>query len=343
MDELKPHSNDNGATPDHTAIPLDTWEDAPRYRRRTPWGKIAVLFIIVGAILSLAGWLTGARGGRVYFDNGLRIATFPLEGEENTPLDMTFSSANIHSISVNAASRGIRIVPTTAATPRVVSGSRNVTISETDGHLSIEAERFSGPINFMHVGIMGVNWNRGDGMHAMDFNFSPRDIFSGVSNTITVYVPSSVQNIEARTASGSIRINDVSTQTLDLRANSGSINVDGGTHGNATMQSTSGRVRASATFTGDIYARSTSGGIRIEDNSTSHANTNSIRLHATSGSVNFDTRAPISDFRYALSVSSGGMRVDGNRLDGRSASGGQGNTLIDARSSSGSIRLNFSS
>ena len=103
------------------------------------------------------------------------------------------------------------------------------------------------------------------------------------------------------------------------------------------------KILDSDTFAGDIYARSTSGSVRIEDHNTSHRDTSSIQLHATSGSVNFDTRAPISDFRYELSVSSGSMRVDGSRLDGRSANGGTGNTLINARSTSGSIRLNFSS
>ena len=333
MDELKPHSN-------QTATPIDSWEDAPR--RGKPWSRLAVIFIILGAALFAAGWLSGARGGRVYFENGLQVASFPLETDENTPLDLRLNSADIHSISITTTSRAIRIQPTTDAVPRVTSNTRGVTLSETNGHLSIDTSRLD-RINFMNVGFFGVSWQRGSGARALDFNFSPRAIFANAGNAITVYVPSGVQVVEARSTSGSVRINDVSTQALNLRSTSGSVHVEGGVHGDTQLQSTSGRVRASGTFTGNIYARSTSGGVQVEDHNPSHLDTGRIDLQSTSGSVRFETRAPISDFRYELSVSSGSMRLDGNRLDGRSASGGTGSTPINARSTSGGIHLNFSS
>jgi len=348
MDELRQHNN---GTPT-----MDTWSESPIYRPRRPWGRIAVLLIILGVILFAVGWASGSRGGRVYFENGLRVVTFPLETHEPTisAVDLNFSS-NIHTVVVNATSCAIRIIPTSDATPRVTaSDDRRLTVNERNGRLYVDSRAAGNTIingvnvrwnrvGIMNMGTFGVSWNRVNNTSFMDFNFDFSNFsFTNLGNTIRVYVPSTVATIEARSTSGSVRMEGVSTTQLNLRSTSGSVALEGGTHGNTHLQSTSGSVRANAQFAGDIYARSTSGSVNVQDYSTSHRNTNSIQLRSTSGSVRFETRAPITDFRYDLSVTSGSMRVDGSRLDGRRASGGSGNTPITARSASGSVHLDFS-
>ena len=385
MDELRPHDN-NGTT-------TITWDDSHDHKPRRPWGRISVFLIILGAILFGAGWASGARGGRIYFENGLRVETAPLEEMTASALNLTFSS-NFHTINVNSTSDRVQIVPTSDATPRVTSSDdRRVTISESGGTLNIHSRATGGTrlvngvsvrwnrIGLMDIGNLGVSWNRVNNTSFLDFNFDFSNFsFSNLGNTIRVYVPSAVTHIDARSTSGSVSMEGVSTTQLSLHSTSGSVNVDGGTHGNthlqstsgsvrmqdastthlnmrstsgsvsvnggihesARLQSTSGSVRANGHFTGDIYARSTSGGVNIQDYNTSHRNTGSIELRSTSGSVRFQTRAPITDFRYDLSVSSGSMRIDGSRLDGRRASGGSGNTSLSARTTSGSIHLDFS-
>jgi len=348
MDELRQHDN-NGTI-------ASTWDESPIYKPRKPWGRIAVFLIIIGVILFAAGWASGSRGGRVYFENGLRVVSFPLEAHEPAinAVDLNFSS-NIHSVIVNATSCAIRIIPTSDATPRVTaSDDRRLTINERNGRLYVDS-RAAGTtiangvnvrwnrVGIMNMGTLGVSWNRVNNTSFMDFNFDFSNFsFTNLSNTIRVYVPSTVAAVEARSTSGSVRMEGVSTTQLNLRSTSGSVGLEGGTHENTHLQSTSGSVRANAYFAGDIYARSTSGGVNVQDSSTSHRNTNSIQLRSTSGSVRFETRAPVSDFRYDLSVTSGSMRIDGARLDGRRASGGSGNVPITARSTSGSVHLDFS-
>jgi len=336
---------------------MGSWSDSPYDKPRKPWGRIALFLIILGAVLFAAGWLSGSRGGRVYFENGIRIATYPLETHETsaTAANLTFGS-NIHTVTVNTTSCAIRIVPTSSDTVQVVSiDSRRVTVDETDGRLYVRARHTGGMqvVNGVNVnirrgslfsvGTLGVSWNRTNDARFLDFNFDPSSFsFANFNNTIRVYVPDRVQYIEARSTSGSVRLENVSTRRLNLRSTSGSVGVEGGTHENASLQSTSGSVRANGYIVGDIYARSTSGSVNIQDYSTSHRNTNAIQLRSTSGSVRFETRAPLTDFRYDLTVTSGSMRVDGRRIDGRRTSGGNGTTPITARSTSGSVQLYFS-
>lgn len=338
----------------NTATPIGAWEER-RYRK--PWGRIAIFLIIVGIALFAAGWASGSRGGRVYFENGLRVETYPLEAVTTNLEAVNLNlSSNIHTIVVNATSYAIRFVPTSFDTPQIVSTeNRDIVINEVNGRLYVDS-RNSGArvisginrnrrsLHIMNIGTFGVSWNRDGSTSFMDFNFDFANFMvnNRGGSTITVYVPDRVHQIEARSTSGSVRLENISTSRLNLRSTSGSVNVDGGTHENTRLQSTSGSVRGNGYFAGDIYARSTSGGVNIQDSSISHRNTGSIHLQSTSGSVRFETAAPISDFRYELSVTSGSVRIDGTSISGRRVNGGSGNVLINARSTSGSIHLNFS-
>jgi len=336
-------------------ITPNTWEEDPYRRPRINWGKVALVLVLLGACLFAAGWLTGARGGRVYFNNGLHVAAFPLEEDEVTAVNLNFSN-DIHTINITSSTCSIRIVPTNEAVPRVVSANgRDVIVNEVDGQLyidtrSIGATRvvngfgvsWSRNQGLIGIGTLGVSFNRADEVNFMEFNFDPSSFsFANFSNRIYIYVPSTVRYIDARGTSGSIRLENVSTANLRLQTVSGSVTVDGGNHLSVHLQTTSGSVQGNGVF-GDIYARSTSGSVNITDSNISHVGTSRIQLQTTSGRVRFYTSAPRSNFNYSISVTSGSMRIDGSRQNGRSFSGGSGSTPITARSTSGSVQLNFS-
>jgi len=337
--------------------PPNTWEQDPYRKPRISWNKIALGLILLGACLFAVGWLTGARGGRVYFNNGasLQVAAYPLEEHETTAINLNFSS-DIHTINITSASCSIRILPTNEAVPRVVSSSgRNIIVNEVDGRLYVDTRNIGATrvvngfgVNWnrsqglIGVGTLGVSFNRTNEVNFMEFNFDISSFsFANFTNRIYVYVPSTVRYIDARGTSGSIRLENVSTVNLRLQTVSGSVTVDGGNHPNAHLQTTSGSVRGNGVF-GNVYARSTSGSVNITDSNISHAGTNRIQLETTSGSVRFYTSAPRNNFNYNISVTSGSMRIDGSRQSGRSFSGGSGNVPISARSTSGSVQLNFS-
>jgi len=327
-------------------------EDTPYKRRGFPWIKVAILCILIGAGLFAAGWASGSRGGRIYFDRGIRVVSAAAQDMSGST-DISFDR-NIHTITANSTSCDIRIVP--GDVPRVVSNNIRANVRESGGRLYIDARQGNTlnaagvsinrrNINLIGIGTHGVTWSRTDGRAHLDFDFDFTNFsFRNMSNAITIYVPDTVNNINAASTSGSVHMDGISTTELYLRSTSGGVTVEGGTHENTRLRSTSGRVRASAYIAGDLYARSTSGGVAVQDYSTSHRNVggNGIQLRSTSGSVNFSTRAPISDFNYSLSVTSGGMRVDGNSISGRNASGGNGPVRINASSTSGGVRLNFS-
>jgi hypothetical protein len=338
MDELRQRDNNGTET--------NTWEAKPYRRAPVAWGRIAVLLIILGAVLFAAGWALGSRGGRVYFENGLHVTTVPTgEYTAENIAETVVLNENVHTIRVNGTSNAIHFVPTTDRAARVQTNNRNVIINEANGVLDIRVERaaerrFRGGI--FNVGNLGVTWNRAEGRRFLEYNFDFGNIsFENVNNAIRVYVPEHVRVIDARSTSGRIRLENVNTAQLSLSTTSGSINIDGGINENARFQTTSGSVRANGYFNGNIYARTTSGGINIEHYGASHPVADSIQLSSTSGTLRFATNAPLSDFSYNLSVTSGSMRVNEDRLSGRNVSGGRGNISITARATSGSIRLNF--
>jgi len=334
-------------------------EETPIYdelttERSFPWGKLAVFFILLGACLFGLGWLSGSRGGRVYFSGGVRVISHSQVVEEHgeQAMDMIFGS-HINAITANTVSNGIVFIPTSGNEIRVTyANHREVSVNEVDGRLHVDVRiansttTFGGIVTrrqFLNFGRQGVSWNRVNDTRFLEFNFDFAN-FSVTSNAVRIYVPSSVLDIEARSVSGSVRIDGVNTTNLNLQTTSGRVTVEGGTHENSHLRSTSGSVNANAYFAGDLYARSTSGSVNITDRSTLHrhvAGSEGIRLRSTSGSVNFSTRAEISDFRYNVSVVSGSMRVDGSRVSGRRASGGSGAVPLDVSTTSGSVRVSF--
>ena len=314
-------------------------------RKRVPWGGVAVALIILGAALFGIGWLSGARGGRIYFDRGIRVETGAREDWPQTGHDLNFGN-NFDSLVVSASSRSIRILPSNTGNVRVtVPPDLRPQISEQGGTLTIDTRAAVGRrrIYFMTFGgNRGVTWNRHDGRAYLNFDFdftNPRHIFA--TGGIRVYVPDSVSDIYARTSSGSVRIYDVNTANLRMQTSSGSVHVNGGRHYRAHLQSSSGSVRGRGYFMDDLYARTSSGRVEIHDLSSRRTGGETIRLHSSSGSVRYYARAPLGDFSYRVSVTSGSIRVDDTRISGRNATGGTGGTQINASTTSGGVRLNF--
>jgi len=339
MDESMQHNN---GTP-----PVDTVPPPLPKSRRIPWVGVAVILIVLGISLFAIGWISGSRGGRIHFDRGIRVETGTREEFASGSGNFTFTN-NYDTVVINASSHAIRVYYTNEPTVRVVTppGLRS-NISEQGSVLNVDVRAsFVGGghrIHFMGFGGgRGVTWNRNgrDTYLNFDFDFSnPRNMFGG----IRVYVPNSVNDVYARTSSGSVRINGISTTQLRAQTSSGRVELNGGTHQNAHLQSTSGSVNADAYFTGGLYARTTSGSVNVTDSNVAMRTTGQIQLRSTSGSVRYYTRAPLNNFNYRISVTSGSMRVDGSRISGRSATGGaDGGTQLNASTTSGSVRLNFS-
>jgi len=347
MDELKPLNNNGIDEIQEVSLP------SPR-SRRVAWPVIAVALIILGICLFAAGWFSGSRGGQIYFERGIRVET-------NAPEDQglgggEFRFDNINSVAINTASRNVHFIPTSQTYVRVVipAGVRQ-DITEANGVLTINGRTnlsTSGNnarwrrVQFLGFGgNRGITWNRFSDDYTsnvfMDFNFDfSRSPFSG--GAIRIYVPGSMYNIYARSTTGNIRIGDIDTEHLHAQATTGRVSVDGGTHTNSHLQTTTGSINAEAYF-GNLIAQATTGRVRIQDYTLHRsAGTGGIEIRTTTGSIHFGTHAPADDFRYNVSVTTGSMRVDDNRISGRNTAGGSGGTLVNLSATTGSVRLNFS-
>jgi len=350
MDEqnMRDFNNNDGAQ-----IIAELERDVRPPRRHMNWGMISLVLIILGVVLFAAGWASGSRGGRVYFNRGIRVVSHPQDiPQESGYFNFAGQFTAIHA---HATARNVTFVHTNEPTVSIVTNnSRNLRINEDSGRLEIDARvnqgvTFAGTNmrrwQFLNFGSHGVSWNRVDGVRFLDFNFDFANFsLRNMGDGLRIYVPSGVTDISTTITSGNVRMYDISTTTLDLRTTSGRVAVEGGTHESARLRTTSGNVSGNAYFPGNLYARTTSGNVNITDHSTAH-NTpqggDGIQLRATSGNVNFSTNAPASQFSYNLSATSGSMRVNGNRYNGRRASGGSGATPIDASTTSGNVRVDF--
>jgi len=318
--------------------------------KRTPknWGRIAVKLIIIGLLLFAVGWATGARGGRVYLfgPGGFSIVANHTSSDTTLPSAINLTAENVvHSLTVNASSGSIQLYATDSDRLQVAGSRRGITINEDSGHFYLDARNTTTHIGIIGGNNLGVNIVRGrehghNQYTAIEFNFDRRNFTRQIGSGVRIYVPSSVQNIYAHTRSGSVLISDISTNQLHLQTRSGSVRLEGGTHANTHLETSSGGIRANGRFTGDITANTRSGSVRVYDYNSSQVN-NTVRLYARSGGVRYYSSAPRSNFSYNLSVRSGSMRIDNNRLSGRDYSGGSGNSEVIATTRSGSIQLNF--
>ena len=327
------------------ATPTNMWDDSSPPRRHTSVGRFALALIVIGLCLFGAGWLMGARGGRVYLagPEGFNIVASRANDTAQAQL-VDITAANIvQSLTVNATSGSIQLYATNSDRLYVSGSRRGITINENGGNFHLDSSNSSVNIGIIGSTHLGVNIVRGRGQNsytAIDFNFDRRNFRNRISNNLRIYVPSSVQDIYAHTRAGSVTANDISTNQLHLQTSSGGIRLQGGTHNNTHLETRSGGIRANGNFAGNVSASTSSGGIHVHDYNTSQAN-NTIRLETRSGGVRYESSAPRSDFSYNLSVGSGSMRIDGNRLSGRNYSGGNGNSQVYATTRSGGIQLSF--
>jgi len=145
--------------------------------------------------------------------------------------------------------------------------------------------------------------------------------------------------------SGTIRMENIRATYLDATAVSGSIRGENVITGYSELQSTSGSINIDNVGWHTMTARSVSGTIRLSDAQIRLTGNpeHGTSLQTTSGSAHLEiVSGTLQDFSYAINTTSGTMRVNSNRVTtGRSASHISGDHLIEIRTVSGSVRLDF--
>ena len=322
------------SSPDwHTVPNFNSYEEPPR--RRFPWARMALIFIILAAGLYAAGTFSGAGGRYFYIENG-RLGTASRGSGGHTAAE----PGPFQNINVNVSSSRVIILPGDSYRVVTPTGRNAPTVNVSNGELTIASRPQGGVVSF------GINTS------------------SAADHEIRIYLPvgHDMDGIRVRTSSGRIQIDGVNAGYIDVNSSSGRVEVTNLTTPlsrvslrsssgrislenvqmaeDLTLQTSSGRIELDRVAWGSLSARTSSGRINITRGQNG-GGAGSAVLQTSSGSVNVEIAGSRDDYRYELSTSSGSMRVDGERFSGRNAAGGQGDNEINVRTSSGSIRLDF--
>lgn len=161
---------------------------------------------------------------------------------------------------------------------------------------------------------------------------------------------------ELYTASGSIKLSDCTARETDVNSASGSITFENCNFRKAEVKAASGSLHFTDCSIPYIEAKSASGSIHIS------GSYDGMDIHSSSGSIHADLEKPLvndsyfdsssgsiyinlpknSNFKLKYKCSSGTMKNEFTGADGKSGTDvyGSGNPLIEAYTTSGSIRIN---
>ena len=312
-----------------------------RPRRRVAWARLAVVLMVLGVVLYAAGFMSGARGGNIYFSNG-RFHISAVNASDEGSASMTVDP--FHSVDIHAGSSRVVIAQGNNYGVVVPTGWREPTVDVTGGVLVIDARR-QGRSNIQFFGITNSTGENNDviRVYVPDNSLVGGEIRVTTSSGRISIDRVNVGNIFATASSGRIEVSNISTfvSRMELRSSSGRVTVENVPDaGDISIQTSSGRIDIDRAGWHSLTARASSGRINVtrgqEAGQAGHTN-----LQASSGVVAVEIAGRRSDYRYSLNVSSGNMRVDGDRISGRNFSGGTGDNEIVIRTSSGNIRLDF--
>jgi len=310
--------------------------------------KIIGIVAAVGAIFVGAGLALGANTGGISWS---RRGGFSVGSSELLHVHYN-NLGTFENISVNVSSTNVRIVEADyfGFEARYRSGS-NLRYSVENGTLTITQDRFSvSQITFFGFG----DW---ESSHITIF--IPR---SAVLNDVNIQVTSGritidrldCDNLTARSSSGSVTVNNLTSNTAHIRATSGRATISNATvHSSLGIRASSGSVSVTNAVTNFLELQTSSGRIsasRIEANGLSaEASSGSINLsgvlngttnvRTSSGRVTLNVDGARDDFNINTSVSSGRVRIDGQR--GVAIISNNADNTITARASSGNIDINF--
>jgi len=295
-------------------------ENSERKAKRIPWVRIGLAMILLGAIMFGIGWASGSRGGSLLIEDGrLRVVPNRPGKIESTFVEIPDGGV-FTDIRIRATSATVAVLPAGPGTPPGVRFTNldagveflgNQLIIDTRGH------------------------ERRRGFQILDFGF-----FS-LPREITVYLPAGpVDSVRIASTSGSVRMDGISATVLEVRSTSGSVDGRNMSFTNGTLESTSGSININDVSWNNINAQTTSGRIRIAG---ADIREGSTRLQVTSGNISLEVNGRRNDFTYSFTSVSGSVRVNGERLRGRTGTGGGGEHPITMNVTSGNIRLDFDS
>ena len=308
--------------------------------------KMAAFILLFGISLYGCAWLSGARGGSIFRNNGRfyietfnrfsnnMLANIPLEDGYFNEIDIftTFNNISIRP----AASNYLRLYSTNDVSTRVDDDVLFITQVQKGAHAAFHMDisnknnseiRLYLPIELYekkhislqtssgHIFIEGVNISRITALSSRG-HIEVKDI----ENMLDSILLSSRR-------SGSIVIENIHASNMDLRTSRGNIYADNVNWQNLTVRSTSGSIRIYHGY--DL-------GQRFNRQLTT------TQINSNTGAVNLELQKPRDNVQVNLYSESGTKLVDSERVRNMNLHiRARGTYTVDIRTSSGSISVNF--
>jgi len=337
------------------------------------WWKLAVAFIVAGAILFLAGWTMGARGGSVYADkSGLHVVQ--PDGYTNFTIDeqnlQPFNNVNISAYSpsiefVPSDHYGLQAcLPTAAGAPEWSDANGTLTVNAKSDEFTLNLFGFvNEPTDYVKVyypasaGFTGLTLETASGDISVPKitvgDFSAASVSGSINAEVEGFTTASVSSssgdvtfngsgnsagLKVKTVSGGIKAGLNGCTQADVSSGSGDITLTGGEGTALTIESSSGYITAQNIKSSALTAQTVSGNVNITGDMRGQTSAKS-----TSGDVSLAAAGSADQYSYDLTSISGDITVDGQRMGSpaRPAAGAPAENTILANTDSGNIRLDF--
>jgi len=331
---------------------------------KTIW-KIIIIAIAVGLVLAVIGFTLGA-GRSLYFDRtGVRVS-----GNEVTHIT-EHDLASFRNINIDAGFSDVEFVSSNAYGIEINSDYAELDWTLENDTLTISLVRSS------RVQIINFNFSLRDRNYIRVFipNDASFDTVTVKASSGDVRIGDiRATSVEVNITSGNIRLNDISSDYLQVGSTSGNITssaidtkdfIHNIRSGNGRLQTinaerfsaelTSGDLSITEGELGAVCITGQSGNITVNDITSQSTNvqltSGDIRLsgdfsgetvaQARSGNVSVSTSGERNDYSFDLSVTSGTVRLDGERLRGGITSNPTLENHINITTTSGNITVSF--
>lgn len=287
-----------------------------------------------------------------------------LAGQDNRDAYRTevFSAGSSPSVEINTSGGSIRVNghndDEVIVEMIVRRGNRTLSPSDTDlEDYDIEIHQNGNNVLASARKKSNGNWSgSGPGLSISFVVHTPEtSVVNGNTSGGSVSAKNLSASLSLRTSGGSVRAESIYADT-DLRTSGGSITIKD-VHGTINARTSGGSITAE-TMTGPANLRTSGGSVRIEDSRgaiSARTSGGSIRAHLAEFNNDLDLRTSGGSIRiempdtenFALDLSGNRVNVDLKNFTGRSerdrVSGtiGNGGPKISARTSAGSVTLNY--
>ena len=322
--------------------------------------KVVVISIILGIALMIVGFMSGARSGVSFGRGGVILGEMPLRDVPHT-IASHFGLHNDHNDRIphdawqtsGARSSVMLSDEITSININVVSANIEFVVSDNFMLEIIDNNQAGAPIRYAIDGsVLEITQGTGRNRWSFGFGFTPasritvfvpRDMEFDMVNARTVSGRIDMESVDCRgrlivsTVSGGITLNNSTAESMSINATSGIVRINNATADDMAISVISGRTEADRIRASGLNVDSISGSVTIRGELTGQT-----RIDTTSGAVHLTVQTNGERYQKDLSVLSGNINVNGQRVQGRSFSNMEhSDNRISINALSGSIHLNM--